>query len=227
MSGSRLGILHRLRITMLGGLFPQGTSGIKILGHRNYVGAKWDEIGRLQFAFMLEQGLKPEHCFLDIGCGALRGGVHFIPYLKPGNYLGLDRESELIDRGLRKEIPAQIAESQKPEFVVSTRFEFSRFSRKPKFSLALSLFTHLAPDDIRQCLRNLGEFVPDGHRFYATFFEGSSSKNPNRSHSLNHFEYDRGALADFADPSHWRSTYLGDWNHPRGQMMMMFEAGRR
>ena len=42
--------------------------------HRGVVGGMWDEIGKLQFEFMVKQGLKSEHKFLDIGCGSLRGG---------------------------------------------------------------------------------------------------------------------------------------------------------
>lgn len=49
--------------------------------HRIAVGGMWDEIGKLQFEFMVKQGLKPHHKFLDIGCGSLRGGysLHSIP----------------------------------------------------------------------------------------------------------------------------------------------------
>jgi hypothetical protein len=61
-------------------LKPEGEEGIRQGGHREYVGGFWDEIGKLQFDFMVQQGLKPSDCFLDIACGALRGGVHFSPY---------------------------------------------------------------------------------------------------------------------------------------------------
>lgn len=57
-----------------------------LLGHRSYVGGCWDEIGKLQFDFMLKEGLKPEHYFLDVACGSLRAGLHFIPYLEVGHY---------------------------------------------------------------------------------------------------------------------------------------------
>lgn len=43
--------------------------------HRGAVGGMWDQIGKLQFEFMVKHGLKPEHKFLDIGCGSLRGGA--------------------------------------------------------------------------------------------------------------------------------------------------------
>lgn len=76
------------------------TPAIAELGHRVFVGRKWNQMGRLQFDFMRRNGLQPEHVFLDIACGSLRGGVHFIRYLKHGNYLGLDKNAELVRRGV-------------------------------------------------------------------------------------------------------------------------------
>jgi len=42
--------------------------------HRNFVGGMWDEIGDLQFGFMVKNGLRMNSNLLDIGCGCLRGG---------------------------------------------------------------------------------------------------------------------------------------------------------
>jgi hypothetical protein len=35
-------------------------------------------MGRLQFDFVANQGLKPDHKLLDIGSGSMRGGAHFV-----------------------------------------------------------------------------------------------------------------------------------------------------
>jgi len=51
------------------------------------VGGMWEQIGQLQFDFLVNHGLEPNHKLLDIGCGTLRGGRHFITYLVPGNYM--------------------------------------------------------------------------------------------------------------------------------------------
>src|SRR5208282_4584116 len=71
--------------------------------HREFVGGMWDEIGALQFEFLKEQGLAPGHRLVDIGCGCLRGGVHFVPYLQKGGYCGIDLNASLIEAG-RKEL---------------------------------------------------------------------------------------------------------------------------
>ena len=72
------------------------------LNHRNFIGDKWDEIGKLQFDFLKDEGLKPHHKLIDIGCGSLRGGIHFIKYLDKFNYFGTDINNNLIRLGIEK-----------------------------------------------------------------------------------------------------------------------------
>ena len=200
-----------------------GPNGINQVGHREYVGGEWKEIGRLQFDFLVKQGLKPCHCFLDIGCGALRGGVHFIRFLDRGNYLGIDKEAMLIDAGIYKELGRELHAEKAPELLVSNNFEFRRFSKVPSFGLAQSLFTHLTGDDIDFCLRQLRQFVGEGFRFYATFFKSNStSKNPKLSHDHMNCRYTRQQMLLFGEGCGWQSNYLGDWCHPRNQMMMEY-----
>jgi SAM-dependent methyltransferase len=198
----------------------EGRAGVGVLGHRAYIGGRWEEIGRMQFEFMLERGLRPEHVLLDVACGALRGGVHFIEYLSPGHYLGIDKERSLIRRGLAKELPAQVREEKRPEFVISSSFEFERFSKRPDFAIAQSLFSHLTASDIERCLSKLRPFVAPGHEFYATFLAGDSARNPSRSHPQRLFRYEPSELAAMGDRHAWRCEYIGDWGHPRGQVMM-------
>jgi hypothetical protein len=67
--------------------------------YKSVVGGLWDEIGRLQFNFLVAQGLKPEHYLLDVGCGTFRGGVHFIRYLETGHNLAwtMTNKSSQVD----------------------------------------------------------------------------------------------------------------------------------
>jgi hypothetical protein len=190
------------------------------LGHRNFVGGLWDELGSTQFDFLTSEGLQPSHVLLDIGCGSLRGGVHFIRYLDPGNYLGIDKHASLIVAGLA-ELGADAGRN--PEFVVSDSFEFGRFSKVPDYALAQSLFTHLTKRDIVHCLRRLNRFAPNC-RLYATFFEGSSADNPDVSHSRLCFRYPRAQMERLAERAGWEVSYIGEWGHPRGQRMLMFSS---
>src|SRR4051812_28089921 len=74
--------------------------------HRLRVGGMWDEIGKIQFDYLVAQGLRPDSYLLDVGCGSLRGGIHFIDYLEPHHYFGIDSNQSLVQAGLTVEIPA-------------------------------------------------------------------------------------------------------------------------
>src|SRR5579862_7424620 len=58
--------------------------------------AAWLSIGRMQFDYLVQHGLLPEHRFLDIGCGNLRSGWLIIEYLHRANYVGLDISAKVL-----------------------------------------------------------------------------------------------------------------------------------
>ena len=221
--GSRMGVLSnvasRLRVTLSRWRDEAIVDGV---GHRSYVGGAWERIGRMQFEFMVRQGLKPHHVLCDVACGSLRGGVKFIPYLDPGNYLGIDISRQLIDAGIEKEL-GDLRDTKRPEFVVSDRFEFNRFSKRPDFAIAQSLFTHLIESDILLCLKNLRDFAKPNTKFFVTFFEAAEpSENPLQSNPHERFSYTRQQMEQFGKSTGWRPRYIGDWNHPRGQLVFEY-----
>lgn len=198
-----------------------GEAGIRKLGHREHIGGRWEEIGALQFEFLLRQGLKREHYYLDIACGALRGGVHVIPYLDPGHYLGIEKEALLVEMGLREELGAELAEQRKPQIVISSTFEFAKLTERPDFALAQSLFSHIPVEAIELCLTNLRPVLADGGVVFATFNEVDEPvPNPTAAHDWGHFRYTRDAMRSVAEGCGWQFQYIGDWGHPRGQRMM-------
>ncbi|MDK9694694.1 MAG: Stf0 family sulfotransferase, partial [Sulfurimonas sp.] len=203
----------------------EGTVGINEIGHRNYVGGLWDELGLLQISFLKARGLNADDILLDIACGPLRAGIHFIDYLKVEHYLGIDKEEELIRIGIEKELGIEKVNEKKPEFAVSDSFEFSKFSKVPDYSIAQSLFTHLIEADIQLCLINLKKFIGNKkHKFFATFFEADLVADTplEYSHSLVNFFYTKGQMISFGQNAGWKVEYIGDWNHPRNQKMMMY-----
>jgi hypothetical protein len=203
----------------------EGPLSIAKFGHREYVGGDWDRMGRLQFEFMLNHGLQESDVFLDVGCGSLRGGVHFIRYLNRGHYLGLEREEGLIKEGLQRELGDKMLRQRAPEFVISSHFEFHKFSKQPTCAVAQSLFSHLSPDDIQLCLKNLRNFALTGCVLYATFFEcDRPQENYSKSHSHLSFFYTRLQMETFGQSQGWKPSYIGNWKHPGGQAMIEYAA---
>src|SRR5215469_11012365 len=121
--------------------------------HRMQVGGLWEEIGQLQYDFLLAQGLRADHYFLDIACGSLRAGVKLIPYLDSGHYYGIDRDSELLRRGYELELDDEARQKQ-PVLAQMEDFDFQRLGRQFDFAIAQSLFTHLPVNQITRCLMN-------------------------------------------------------------------------
>ncbi|MGD9897383.1 MAG: hypothetical protein AB7T14_09965 [Candidatus Methylacidiphilaceae bacterium] len=161
---------------------------------------------------------------LDVGCGCLRGGIRFIRYLKPGHYLGMDKEALLLEAGER-ELGPDLLPAKGHELLASGSFAFERFSHRPQWALAESLFTHLYRRGIERCLHRLRRIILPGGAFYATFFEASSpNQNPRVSHSLGYFAYTREEMEGFGARRGWQPHYVGEWRHPRDQRMMLFRA---
>ncbi|KAI3461606.1 hypothetical protein Pfo_018269 [Paulownia fortunei] len=74
--------------------------------HSNY-GEPWAG-GRDVFEFLAESAhLTPNSKVLEIGCGTLRVGLHFIRYLDPEHYHCLERDELSLVAALRYELPSQ------------------------------------------------------------------------------------------------------------------------
>ncbi len=204
-------------------LAPQGDAGVRAAGHRKYVGGAWDEIGQLQFDFLVAQGMRPQDSLLDIACGCFRLGVKAIPYLDRGNYLGIEKEQALIDLGVAEELGPQLVAEKAPELVVSAAFESEKFSKQPDYAIAQSLFTHLTPEVIDICFAKLRPVMKPNSRFYATYFLAAPGfKNPKESHDHGVFAYSQAEMCEFGTRNGFRADYIGDWNHPRSQVIVVY-----
>lgn len=200
---------------------------IRKMGHRNFVGGEgvfWDEIANLQIAFLKSEGLKPNDMLVDIACGSLRAGRLFIDYLDAGNYLGIEKEVNLVIHGVAEELGVPAFVEKKPTFVISEYFEFNKFPYRPNYAIAQSLLTHLTAEDIYLCFKSLRKFISDNGLFYATFFETQSPvDNYSTSDALDCFFYTKNQMNVLAELAGWKMQYIGDWGHPRQQKMLKLE----
>lgn len=216
------------KVAPLAFLEPESDAGIAKIGHRNYVGGLWDEIGTLQFDFLRSQGLLPHHYLLDIACGALRLGVKVIPYLDRGHYLGIEKEPGLVRAGLEEELPAEVRADKAPQIVLSDAFEFGKLGHKADFAIAQSLFSHFPAALIRECFSKLAPHMEDTGIFFATYFETKvPARNPDKPHDHGYFAYTRDEMCAFGESTGWQARYIGDWNHPREQVMVEYRKKPR
>jgi SAM-dependent methyltransferase len=203
-------------------------------GHRGRVGGHWEQVGKLQLDFMIEQGLKPDARFLDVGCGALRAGIRFVDYLDSGNYYGIDINESLLDAGYDIEMPEHLRPKLPREQLRCTdRFDCD-FGVEFDAAIAHSLFTHIPLNDIRLCLYRVAPHMKMGGRFFVTIFEAPANfpldgvlhedtKRKRAQYSeRNDFWYWPSDLEWAASFSPWRFRYIGDWGHPRSQKMVEF-----
>lgn len=147
--------------------------------YRAYVGppGDYDLIGGLQFTLLFQAGLRETHRLLDLGCGSLRGGRLFIPYLRPGHYYGVEPNEWLVREGIANELGGDVLSVKRPTFSAIDDFSLGSLGVKFDFVMAHSIVTHTFPDlavvafsGIRDCLdedglllatfRERGEPVP-------------------------------------------------------------------
>jgi cyclopropane fatty-acyl-phospholipid synthase-like methyltransferase len=202
---------------------------VKLKMHRGLVGGRWDEIGRLQFDFMVSQGLTPASKLLDVGCGALRGGVHFVGYLDDGNYYGIDINKSLLKAG-KQELRESGLGAKQVHLQRTDRFDATGFGVQFDFGIAVSLITHLCANQIIYCFQQMRRVMHERSSFYFTYFEVpelpiSDTYAQPRSGVVTHFlsdpfHYTRDQIEYCARSTGLTPRYVGDWKHPRDQQML-------
>jgi SAM-dependent methyltransferase len=185
---------------------------------REAVGGMWEEIGKLQFDFLISNGLRPYHTLLDIGCGTLRGGRHFIKYLDVGNYSGLDISPKAIEYAKQLVVDENMSDRH-PKLLVSSDkdLSFNDFSGKMfDYLLAQSVFTHLMPQHIEQCFRHIGRLMRKNSVFFFTFWDAPEyTKTGDKA-----FRYPYSFFQSLAGQYGFRlSNRSEEYRHPRRQQM--------
>ncbi|XP_060218070.1 uncharacterized protein LOC132645228 [Lycium barbarum] len=116
--------------------------------HSNY-GEPWAG-GRDVFEFLAESAhLTPNSQVLEIGCGTLRVGLHFIRYLNPEHFHCLERDELSLMAAFRYELPSQGLLHKRPLIVRGEDMDFSKFGSGTMYDLiyASAVFLHM-PDKL-------------------------------------------------------------------------------
>ena len=200
--------------------------------HRSYVGGAWEKIGKLQLDFLVQVGLRPSHKLLDLGCGALRGGVRYVKYLNANNYYGLDLSQHLLDAGYNKEIvPAHLNTKLPREHLVEAA-GFEAADRFPgvkfDFVISVSVWTHLTIDSINACLAQVRKVLARGGAYYTTIFEPNSDADVGKANRhtpgnvvtyprQDPFHYTISVIDELAQTNGLVLTHINHWNHPKAK----------
>jgi len=135
----------------------------------------YDIVAALQFNLLTSLGLREHHYLLDIGCGSLRGGRLFIPYLLSGHYFGIEPEQWLIEEGIKHELGESILAVKQPSFAHDRSFNLEVFGRTFDFLLAQSIFSHASASQIRTCVASAKKVMKPNAIFVANFVESNEN----------------------------------------------------
>jgi 2-polyprenyl-3-methyl-5-hydroxy-6-metoxy-1,4-benzoquinol methylase len=208
---------------------------IKSGEHRRFVGSYWEELGKLQFDYLVKQGLKPHHKLLDLGCGALRGGIHFIRYLEEGHYTGIDANTSLIRAG-ETELKKVNLDRKSSNFIIDENFEYEKWGGNFDYIISISLFTHLPISKIKRCLDAVSNAISQEGKYFASFFRLECDEFEKKSYhkelgikthdDLDPFHQKISVLRKISESMNLEIDYKGSWNHPRGQEIILFKKNQ-
>lgn len=135
----------------------------------------WESVGELQYRFLLDHSLQPEHYLLDVGCGTFRVGRFLIDYLDTGHYYGVDKWQEALDVGIERVLEVEGLMGKKPQFAAicletEDNSLATLFDQQFDVIWAHSLFVHLGPGVVRSFFESAQSVLAPPGTIYATAF---------------------------------------------------------
>jgi cyclopropane fatty-acyl-phospholipid synthase-like methyltransferase len=103
--------------------------------------AHWDRRGEFQLELLRYLGLQQDSQLLDFGCGPLRGGIHFLRFLQPGHYRGVDFNESFIAAAHRTLDEAGMG-TAKTHVTRLGDFDFSQLHARYDYILCFSVLNH-------------------------------------------------------------------------------------
>jgi SAM-dependent methyltransferase len=192
-----------------------------------YVGppAQYDLMGSTQFRLLTTLGLRASHRLLDFGCGSLRAGRLFIPYLDKGCYYGLEPNRWLIKDAIKHVIGNDMVKIKKPTFVYSDDFSIP-IDIKFSYILAQSIFSHCGPDLVEKALMTFKENLTEDGLIIVTFVLAESDWNKKGWYYPECVGYTRERIADFIARLGMYGREI-PWHHPRQEWYVIAKKSER
>lgn len=186
--------------------------------YRAFVGwpEAYDIVSAMQFNLLTQLGLREHHSLLDIGCGSLRAGRLFMPYLMPDRYFGMEPNNWLIEDGVKHEIGQDMVGLKRPRFSNDADFTLSEFGQKFDFIVAQSIFSHAAPAQVERCLGEARKVMSPTSIFAATFVKGTENYTGSAWVYPGCVQYTLDYMKDIANQHGLACIPIG-WKHPNNQ----------
>ena len=125
----------------------------------------WEELRAYQLKALTQNGMRPHHRLLDIGCGPLQGGIAFIQHLDPRGYTGLDLDSRKLSEGYR-----QIGDTgnapRNPRLILSRSFGAEELGDETfDFIWASQVLYYFDPETMKRLFTQVARRLAAGGRF--------------------------------------------------------------
>ncbi len=129
------------------------------------IGGEFESFGKMMLWLLMDEGLRPEHALIDVGCGSGRLSHALTGYLQ-GSYLGTDVVPELLDHAR-----ALCANRPGWRFEVVRNIQIPAPNGSADMVCAFSVFTHLLHEDAYRYLLEVHRVLGPGGKFVFSFLE--------------------------------------------------------
>jgi cyclopropane fatty-acyl-phospholipid synthase-like methyltransferase len=194
--------------------------------YRAYIGPPedYDLVAAMSFNLLTTLGLRQHHTLLDVGCGSLRLGRLFIPYLNAGNYTGIEPNRWLVDEGIQRETGREQIRIKQPRFYFGASADSLPADEFYDFAVAQSIFSHCGPDLLDRWLQGIAAHLESSGVLAATFLIGEQDCQDNGWLYPKSIRYRVETMAARAEKAGLK-FHLLDWRHPRQQWALYSKPG--
>ncbi len=206
--------------------------------HRNEMGGRWDLAGKNQLNMLLQNGLKKDMNFLEIGCGYMRAGSHIINFLDPFRYYGIDVNKKSLSIGVNNELYKRglFDKISENNFLATDNFHIKYFGIKFDMALANSVFTFLPIEKLKMFLKDSYCYFNEKSKIIISFWIVDESFDTSKSfqfYSENHFSrttyynqppyYIKISDIEKSCDGLWKFKQINVFRYQLGQSFFLFE----
>lgn len=178
----------------------------------------WNELQKYHVRVLREQGLRPEHTLLDIGCGPLQAGLPLIRHLHAGGYVGVDIEPVRIGVGKSLIAKHRLTAKKPLVFQSSTLGDAELGNRSFDFVWASQILCYFGDEEMHHLFSMLERRLNPGGRFLGDTFAPDHYEFTNPENPGMYVRHTPESLAAQADTHGLQVRSLGrigDFGYPR------------